>query len=182
MARYNCETVKEYAEKCMKNHSRHSSVSITQVAISDRDSDVLAMDVADAFTTANPVSREYFLEQDFSRHHFKGSVKLSVSILMLSALVKNYSLQQIDVLVVDVKGYELSVLRGLSIANNKPSIVIIELQEIQHSKDNLFSSYAQARLMLHQNQYICVYADLINTIFVEQSLYEVRNKLEPNAN
>ena len=176
-----CEPVKEYAEQCIKNHLRHPAISVIQVAISDRDYSTLLMDTAGVFSTSNPIAKKYFLEQDFSRHHFNGSKKLAVPTLTLSTLIKKYGLDRIDILVVDVEGHELSVLNGLSIAQNKPSIIIIELQEVQHGQSALSSSYAQARIMLHQNQYICIYADLINTVFVEQGIYEIQNNLAVDA-
>jgi len=172
-----CEPVNEYALKCANNHSGHPNVDILQVAISNVDDATLTIDTGGVFSTVDSAARDYFMKQGFSRHHFNGSKQLTVPTLTLSTLIHKFSLAQIDILVIDVEGHELSVLEGLSITSNRPSMIIIELQEVQHGKDSLSSSYARARLLLHHHKYVCVYSDLINSIFVEDALYRKQNNI-----
>lgn len=172
-----CEPVEEYARKCALVHSKHPLIDVLQVAVSDQDGAILSIATGGVFSTSNKLSLEYFMKQNFSKHHFNGTQQIGVQTMTLDTVIKKYYLKHIDLLVIDVEGHELNVLNGLSISTNRPSVIIIELQEIQHENDKLSQLYAQSRLMLHRNHYICVYSDLVNTIFVDRQLYKSRHYL-----
>ena len=79
----------------------------------------------------------------------------------------------IDVLVVDVEGLELPILRGFSLARFRPKVCIVEIQEMnrrfranaraQADAAALFAMFAAAG-------YSILYKDMINTVFVHKSV------------
>ena len=79
----------------------------------------------------------------------------------------------IDVLVVDVEGLELPILRGFSLAKYRPKLCVIEIQELnkrfranaraQADAAALFAMFAAAG-------YSILYKDMINTVFIHKSV------------
>ena len=80
---------------------------------------------------------------------------------------------EIDLLVVDVEGLELPILRGFSLAKYRPKLCIVEIQELnrrfrgnaraQADAAALFALFAGAG-------YRILYKDMINTVFVHRDV------------
>jgi len=79
----------------------------------------------------------------------------------------------IDVLVVDVEGLELPILRGFSLARFRPKLCIVEIQELnKRFRDNARAQADAAALfaMFKAAGYSILYKDMINTVFVHESV------------
>jgi hypothetical protein len=79
----------------------------------------------------------------------------------------------IDVLVVDVEGLELPILRGFSLARFRPKLCIVEIQELnKRFRANARAQADAAALfaMFKEAGYSILYKDMINTVFVHDSV------------
>lgn len=55
-----------------------------------------------------------------------GSYKITVNGVSLSSLIDKYGIQKIDLLSLDVEGFEVSALRGLDFARHRPKWICVE--------------------------------------------------------
>jgi hypothetical protein len=79
----------------------------------------------------------------------------------------------IDLLVVDVEGLELPILRGFDLARYRPKVAIVEIQEMQrrYRKNERVQADARAVFKLFADAgYVILYKDMINTVFVHGSV------------
>lgn len=75
----------------------------------------------------------------------------------------------LDVVSIDVEGYELEVLKGFSIDIWKPKMVIIESHEYTTTGDRPVLA-PQINEYFKKNDYIKIYSDDINSIFIRRDL------------
>ncbi|MDC3009372.1 FkbM family methyltransferase [Synechococcus sp. AH-736-G20] len=98
-----CEPVKEYADKCKKNHLQYPLICVEEVCISDKYDEYIIINTAGVFSTVRPASNDHFLSQDLSKYYYNGGERISVQTTTLSMLIQNYSLRTIDPLLIDVE-------------------------------------------------------------------------------
>ena len=78
-----------------------------------------------------------------------------------------------DVLVIDTEGSESEVLKGFSIIKWKPKIIVIELHDTDTNNSKVQKSEIEIyqHLLLNYN-YLPMYKDWINTVFVRSDLIQ----------
>lgn len=131
---------------------RAAGHDVLQFACSDQDQDDVdfyVVDSGDAAYGDGTVSAESFsslgvrgeFAEDLAKTKSKTSVKtIKVKVRRLDTLLAEFypDVTAIDVLAIDVEGWELEVMRGLSFARYRPEVVIVE---------NLFRSRSYRRFM-----------------------------------
>ena len=70
----------------------------------------------------------------------------------LDTLFKGYGIKRIDILSIDVEGYEVEVLKGISFSRYMPTVIVVESHSLEHEQqldDVLFPAgyYKAAKLM-----------------------------------
>lgn len=104
------------------------------------------------------------------------AVTVSASTITLNSFFKQANIPdkgEIDLLIVDVEGFELPILKNFSLAQYRPKVAIVEIQEMQKryksnervQKDarSIFDLFAKAG-------YQILYKDMVNTVFVHESV------------
>lgn len=76
-----------------------------------------------------------------------------------------------DLLVIDVEGEELNVLKGFDIYSYRPKMVIIEMHE-DCEYDELQVNNAEIHQYMRGADYSKIYSDTINTVFVESKIHK----------
>jgi len=79
----------------------------------------------------------------------------------------------IDLLVVDVEGFELPILKDFHLSLYRPKVAIVEIQEMQkrYKKNERVQSDARALFDLFAKAgYQILYKDMVNTVFVHESV------------
>jgi FkbM family methyltransferase len=123
---------------CAEHRTRGNDV--LQFACSDEDADgkdFFIVDMRGAIYENVPLSYESMsslgIKDGFAEQYeeWKSKTSLStikVSVRKLDTLLRTYApqIQEIDVLAIDVEGWELDVLRGFSIEHYRPKVVILE--------------------------------------------------------
>jgi hypothetical protein len=80
---------------------------------------------------------------------------------------------EIDLLVVDVEGFELPILKNFSLALYRPKVAIVEIQEMQKRYKNNERVQQDARALFNlfaEAGYQILYKDMVNTVFVHESV------------
>ena len=60
--------------------------------------------------------------------------KIDIQTNTLENILDNYSIKTIDLLTIDVEGFELKVLKGLNFDKYKPSVIIVEFLDLEANK------------------------------------------------
>ena len=98
----------------------------------------------------------------------------------LDNILQENSIANIDILVLDVEGYEENVLKGFSIANYKPPIFIIEIGD-QHpdfiNNTIMMTKYKKLREYFRINNYTLLINDIVDNVYITNELY---NTLDAN--
>ena len=76
-------------------------------------------------------------EDEFARNYgdyFKGFEEQSVDKRRIDTLLEKHNIVEIDLLSLDIEGYEIEALRGLNLSKYKPKVMVIESDSKQHEK------------------------------------------------
>lgn len=74
-------------------------------------------------------------EKDFERHYapyFSGFEEQDVKKVRVSTLLDENGINNVDVLSLDIEGYEVEALRGIHFSRHKPTLMIIESDTLWH--------------------------------------------------
>jgi FkbM family methyltransferase len=146
----------DFAAQCIAVHRAHPNVDTYAVACGEKEGTTELTIYGECSTTVlDKWNREWGMNDQ--------TPKITVPVRTLDSILQESRIQSIDLLVVDVEGAEISVLKGLSM---RPKVAVIELHEGQGRKsdqkgfqtpwvDNYFSGYRK------------IYFDNINTIYVQ---------------
>lgn len=148
----------QFAAECRENHKGHSRISVAQTAISDFEGQTELFLIGECSSIV--------WDQNAVDWGGKQDKKIAVPVTTLDRLLERRQVApKFNLLVIDVEQNELNVLKGFTIGNWQPGMVIIEAHEkdaaaIRNHKAFPISQYFDV------NGYRKVYADHINTIFV----------------
>ena len=136
------EPMLENVIRCLAEHKNRPWVIVEPVACGDSEGNL-----------------QMFFEREGSRLAKEGETQISVPMTTLNAVLKRHDWQpDFDMLVVDVEGFEQSVLQGFDLEYYRPKLCIVE-------------SYGWQREFIHNwfdKLYTIFYEDGLNTIFARR--------------
>lgn len=91
--------------------------------------------------------------------------KIRVPMRTLDSILQEQNIRYFDLLVIDVEDFETEVLKGFTISNHNPKMVIVELHEKQGTGADQ-KGYQEPFVTEYLKGYKKIYADNINTIYV----------------
>lgn len=166
------EPVYEYYLKCLKRHDAND-VTVANVAIGLEEKEV-RMFRGETLSTLNAEQVDRYKEIDWASHISFDEVmcdQIRLDTLMNQLKVpKNF-----DILVVDVEGKESEIFKTFDIDEWRPKMMIVELEDEHPSFQkypDLIADIKQLREYIESNNYIVIYKDKINTVFVTQEFYK----------
>ena len=155
------EPIPEHAVLCEETHKERSNITTVCCACGaiERKTDLYIKDATSSFVL-NKAAAAFGVSKD---------IKIQVQIRVLNDILVEQKIDAIDVLVVDVEGFEIEVLNGFDIAKYKPRLAIIETHEL--SKEpflndegiNEISVFCDAYFT--KAGYIKIFADVGNTFY-----------------
>ena len=157
------EPVPGHALLCADCHKDHPNVTTICCACGAEEMSSRDLYIKDATSSLvlNAVSDVFGLTKDN---------KIEVSVRTLDSILQENKVKHIDVLVVDVEGFEIEVLKGFSIDKYPPRLAIIETHELSGKpfKDergvNHISVFCDD--YFSQNGYKKIFADDCNTFYL----------------
>lgn len=164
------EPVPAFADQARKSHRNHPNVLVVQAAVGATEG-TLDLVQSGPFTSANPgLNREY---QDLPwARGVVGDKSVCVPMCTLTQLLTAELPElEIDLLVVDVEGYERDVFAGFDWAA-QPKVLIVELHETHKDLRTTRASDALLQREIMRRGYEIAFKDSINTVFVRNDVWE----------
>ena len=166
----NCEPVPRLHALCSENTKHFDNVINLQTAVGERETE---MDIIDAGTlsTMDVKTLKLYLKTEWCKPHFKKPVKHRVKVQTLDNIIAaNLSeTENIDVFVLDVEGFEESVLNGFSIKKYTPKIIIIEIADQHESfihNEEIMSRFKKLRKYFEINNYSLLVNDIVDNVYL----------------
>lgn len=158
----------ELASKCKLRHISND-VEVYCYAISGKEEIIKLDRVQGGLSTASVDTRAAHREIPWARDA-KHIDSIEVQAITLDSLLVAAKVERdFDLLVVDVEGFEENVFQGFSINVFRPRMLIVELCDYHPSfipYPSLQAPAMRVRNHILNNNYVPIYADPINTIFV----------------
>jgi FkbM family methyltransferase len=166
----NIEPVRAFYEKLLAD--RPEDVNL-MVAVGSRNGLVRFFEVVNTgLSTTNEELAKRYMQEGYEVR------ELLVPCMRLADICKDYGVQEVHFLKIDVEGAEKEVLEGFDFSRIRPWIVIVEATEA-NTQEETFKDWES--LLLNQN-YEFVYYDGLNRFYVARERSELKEafKLPPN--
>jgi len=164
------EPVPHLADLCRENYAHRERVSVIQAAIGRTDSRI-TLHLGDVFTTANADLLDEFGSISWAASSLT-SQNISVDCLPLDRVLReNGVLQNFDLLVVDVEGFETEIFAGFDLDVWRPKMLIVELTDTHPDLHSTARHDALLGRRLVDAGYIIAHKDWINTVFVREDVW-----------
>lgn len=168
------EPVPPLYTKCCKRHAKNKNITCVNKAICDQET--IEILYANTLSTTNPYYQEMYKNISWAKGSLT-NIKYKVPGIRLSDLLEEQNIsKEFDLLVIDVEGSELDVLKTIDLNVWKPKMVIIEIEDEhpsiggnsshrQEILDYVKNSADEIRKIMKEYNYKIIYKDHINTIF-----------------
>lgn len=166
-------------EKCLNRH-KENNVNVINCAIGTVEGEI---DLYRSYTDSGDETKDsYMTSTNFNQTQIIPQFGWSSNFRFNQLKCNQYTLERIlkennipknfDILVVDVEGNETDVLNSFSIEEWKPKMMIIELVDYNENYQQFPESVASSELRkkIINYGYKEVYADDINTIFIDEDI------------
>lgn len=170
------EPVVEFARRCAENHAFNKKVRVVCCAIGEVEQ-LSKVAIAASITTLDPDHLKAYTQISWAKEALEQTFSgfREVPVFRLENVLKELSVSSTDLLVIDVEGYEESVLNSFSMVSLSPKMVICEIQD-DHAD---FSGYQEiternlrVRNFILSFGYTEVYRDHTNTVFVTNEIFK----------
>jgi len=163
------EPVPEYYKKCKNRHLKNKNITVSQYAIGANFGKA-EIKIGGPLSTIDDKMVKNFLSLSWANSSFSSNKKLIVDQIPLNAYIeKKKIIEGFELLVVDVEGYELNVLKGFDIGKWRPQMVIIELHDQNDDYLLIRDECNQIVRYFDEYDYKVIYKDFTNTIYVSKS-------------
>lgn len=164
------EPIQRHYSMCMQRHEKND-VIVANVAIGEEEGEKTIY-YGDTLTTLDKDQVDRYGQIDWSQHiKFQETTCYQ---MRLDSLMEQHKVpKEFDVLVVDVEGKEYEVFQTFDLEIWRPKMMIIELEDEHPSfkkYDDLISKIKGLRNFILDKNYVEVFKDDINTIFVRKDL------------
>ena len=165
------EPVPEFAAVCRLNHANHPNIEVQQTAVGPPGRSEVTIRLAGALSTAN-----HDLANEYQRTAWAApslsSESLTVPCITLDRILEVSGIPELDLLVIDVEGYEASVFEGFTTTRWVPKMMIVELADAHPDLTSTASQDFAISQDILKSGYAVVYKDPINTLFVRCDIIE----------
>ena len=183
LARYgwsgiNIEPVTRIYNLCCENHKNHTNVKNLNIAIGSSRGEIEIVDADTLSTIDKDVIDVYSKTPQFASIFKKNNKIQKVTVDTLDNVLNENNISSIDLLVLDVEGYEENVLKCFSIENHNPIIFIIEIGD-QHpdfvNNQIMMNKYTILREYFKTNNYTLLVNDVVDNVYIHNDVYNELN-------
>ena len=180
----NIEPIPRLHAMCTENHKMNKMVKNICCAIGEKE-DVLNIIDADTLSTMDKETLDVYIQTDWAKGNFaNNTTPIQTRVRKLDDVLFENNIIDIDIMVLDVEGFEENVLKGLSINTYRPKIFIIEIPD-QHPdmiKNSVcVEKYKRLRSYFVANEYDLIVNDIVDNVYVARSILvssDVKKKLQ----
>jgi len=171
----NFEPVPRLYEHCCTNHLNHKNVINLQIALGAENGEANIID-ANTLSTMDNDTISLYKNVDQFKGYFQNNNNIhKVLVKKLDHVLEEYKINFIDLIVLDVEGFEENVLTGFSIQNYNPSIIIIEIGD-QHpdfiNNKTVMDKYKRLREYFKNNHYSLLVNDVVDNIYIHNDIFK----------
>tara|TARA_Y100000741_G_C18223077_1_gene546734 strand:- start:500 stop:1252 length:753 start_codon:yes stop_codon:yes gene_type:complete len=183
LARYgwsgiNIEPVTRIYNLCCENHKNHTNVKNLNIAIGSSRGEIEIVDAGTLSTIDKDVIDVYSKTPQFASIFKKNNKIQKVKVDTLDNVLNDNNISSIDLLVLDVEGYEENVLKCFSIEKFNPIIFIIEIGD-QHpdfvNNPVMMNKYKILREYFKTNNYTLLVNDIVDNVYIHNDVYNELN-------
>jgi FkbM family methyltransferase len=166
------EPVYEYYLKCLKRHELND-VTVANVAIGLEEGEI-KMYRGQTLSTLNSEQVDRYKEIDWAAHIQFDEVMCDQ--MRLDTLMNRLEVSKnFDILIVDVEGKESEIFKTFDIDEWRPKMLIVELEDEHPSFQkypDLIQEIKELREFIKSKNYVEIYSDIHNTVFVTEEFYK----------
>ena len=174
----NVEPIPRLYNLCCNNHKDHKNVKNYNLALGEIKGEVTIIDADTLSTIDTNVIDIYSKIPQFKSYFTNNNNYHKVKMNTLDNILEENSITNIDILVLDVEGYEENILTGFSIANYNPAIFIIEIAD-QHpdfiNNTIMMAKYKNLRDYFKINNYTLLVNDIVDNVYIFNEIYNTLN-------
>lgn len=127
------EPIPELAERCLRNRAPRTGVALCALGGPEEAGRIVPLTYCNLMSVvrgafADPAEeREYIrLGREAQPDMVEDTYEVFAAIRTLSSLIDAFGLRRVDLLVLDVEGFERQALRGLDLARHRPRFILVE--------------------------------------------------------
>ena len=135
---------------------------------------------AGTLSTIDEETYSTYKTMDGFKNMCKENKKYKIQIKKMDDVLVENNINKINLLVIDVEGYEEKVLSGFDIEKYKPEIIIIEIgdQKPEFVKvENMREKFKRLRKYLKEHNYSLLINDVVDNVYIRNDIF---NKLNNN--
>jgi len=166
----NIEPVPRLYKECVENHREHKNVINLNCGIGEKNEELEIYDAGTLSTMDEETYVNYKTVGEF-KNMCKENEKHLVKVRIMDEVLKEEKIKNLDLLVIDVEGYEEKVLSGFSIEDYTPKIIIIEIGDQYEDfikNEKIREKFRRLRSYLKRHNYSLLVNDVVrNNIYSE---------------
>lgn len=166
------EPIYEFYSKCLNRHDKNN-VTVANVAIGLEEKEVVIYK-GDTLSTLDLQQVKRYNEMDVFKH-ISFSQDICDQMRLDTLMVKMEVPKNFDILVVDVEGKEPEIFQTFELDEWQPKMLIVELEDEHPSfkpYQSVIDTIQKLRNFIKNKNYIEIYKDHINTVFVHKNFYK----------
>lgn len=171
---YYCEPIPRLWKLCELNHKNNTNTKIIPYGCGEKE-DVLHILDADTLSSIDDTTINHVKSLSWARGFFNNNNKISINIKKLDTILKENNVIDIDLLVIDVEGFEENVLKGFTIEEYNVTIIIIEIADTHPDFINnieLMEKFKRIRKYFVDKNYILLANDIVDNIYLPKYIYD----------
>jgi len=94
-----------------------------------------------------------------------------IEMITFEDIIKKYAVKKIDLLSIDVEGWDMEILKSIDFEKMRPAIICTETKKYD---DNISEKDTPTAILLKSKGYLLIY-NLVNSIFVDPRLFNKKN-------
>ena len=163
------EPVLTFYSDLANRYSDNPQIQIFNLAVGSVSGNV-TLSEAGVLTSASAAQISEYRRLSWSRRHVTGN-QFSVKQVTLSDVFNNVG-NDVDLLIVDVEGWEHHVFANFEMQSCRPGVIIVELTDFHPDLQSHSVEHFKVGSLLQRCGYQIIYKDAINTVFVLPQLLE----------
>ena len=135
---------------------------------------------ADTLSSIDDTTVNLVKKLPWAKGYFNNSNKISINIKPLNSILKENNITNIDLLVIDVEGFEENVLKGFTIEKYNPTIIIIEISDTHPdfiNNQDIMNKFKRIRKYFVDKNYKLLANDIVDNVYLPKAIYD---KLDTN--